>query len=515
MKAATAHFSASGSYYSDHHRTAVFVAAHRVARLLFAALLVVVFLSAPSAPSLVHGYTHEPCTRAQRAQFQFPDCYLPPLNEELLLSEASFLLSHNAATGYISRNSLSKTGLSWRYSQNQVGSVYQQLRDGARALDVRPLLLRNGTVLMQHGAIRIPVTLQELMRDAQRWCQENPEELVLVLPSHFAYETAAAYTFRTNKNDDTITDDDGAYFDYQDGESYNDNEDDNADDGDQQSVTDMVSSIASVLNGLGISYYECSDVYQLTVAETMELASLGNNKGYLLVLDSHDYYGTSCGKENWIESQAVTCYPNNNTLPCTKSDQPWYNLRDYMLASANNAATDSSSTLGPPANLYNKPFNEIQALWQVDTAAAVAGMAHLSSILQDNQQSRLNERVLNLVYNGAFNAVSLLAVDNVARNGNALTSVLRNQCGQQHQQSNGNSDDPLPCGSQLEPPRIKYWHISGQQWSGTILVLYGVWFAYSVVVLKKPKSLNTAYARCREWHSRHDDRKEELLDNES
>lgn len=468
-------------------------------------------------------YTHQPCTRALRAQFQFPGCHLPALNAELLLSEASFLLSHNAATGYIRDRShaWSKTGLSRRYSQNQVGSVYQQLQDGARALDVRPLLLRNGTIIMQHDAIRIPVTLDEMMRDALRWCQEHPEELVLVLTSHFLYETEAAYKFRTSN------DDDDNYFDYQ--ESYYN--DDNTDDGDdaQHSTTDIVSSIGSVLNSLGISYYECSDVYQLTVAEAMELASLGDNQGYLLVLDGHDYYGTSCAKENWIESQAVTCYPrttnaNNNitTLPCTKSDEPWYNLREYMLASANNAATDSSYALGPPADLYNKPFNEIQALWQYDTASTVAGVAHLSSILQDNRQSRVNERVLNLVYDGAFDAVSLLAVDNVAWNGNALTSVLRNQCGQQQQQQSNNGDnDPLPCGTQLDPPRLKYFHVSGRQWFGAFLALYGVWFIYSVVALKQPKTLYTAYARCREWwqkqhdrhshHSNDDGRKEELL----
>jgi len=442
------------------------------------------------------GYTHEPCTRALRAQLQFPDCYLPALNEELLLSEASFLLSHNAATGYIHRNSLSKTGLSWRYSQNQIGTVYDQLQDGARALDVRPFLYRNGTVVMQHGAIRIPVTLELLLADAIRWCHENPDELVILLPSHFAYEDSSS-TYRFRKSNNNGDDDDGSSY-------YYDDEDEDDDD----TQLDMVSAIADVLNRLGVPYYDCTSVYELTVSEAMQLATLGDNQGYLLVLDGHDYYGTSCGKENWIESQAVTCYPNNTMAACTKSDESWQALRDYMLASANNEATDDSSVLGPPANLYNKPFNEIQALWQVDTASAVAGLSHLSSILQDNRQSRLNELVMNMVYEGQFDAISLLAVDNVATYGNALTSVLRNQCGQ-------STEDR--CGAQLEKPKLVYWHVSARQWIVLVAALYAVWFIYSVTVLKRPKLLYTAFARCSErWVPRRrtcalDARQEELL----
>jgi len=183
-----------------------------------APLLLLLLLSTqlvlPFVTTFVNAYTQDPCTRAARAQFQFPDCYLPALNPDLLLSEASFVLAHNAATGYLPHTSLTKAGFSWRYAQNQVrGSVYQQLQDGARALDVRPLLRRNGTVVLQHGSIRIPTTFETLVRDAVQWCRQHPDELVLLLPSHFAYETGTAYKFKKTTTSNN-NDDDDDYFDY-------------------------------------------------------------------------------------------------------------------------------------------------------------------------------------------------------------------------------------------------------------------------------------------------------------
>jgi hypothetical protein len=431
-------------------------------------------------------YTHAPCTRAARAQFQFPDCYLPRMNEDQMLSEASFLLSHNAATGYIQRNSLSKTGLSWWYSKNQVGSVYQQLQDGARALDLRPLLLRNGTVIFQHGAIHIPVSLQQVVADAVQWCKENPNELVVTLPSHFAYESLSSTTTATKYS--SQTNDDHDYIDESSG----------VDDTVTAAGTtmDMVSAIATVLEEFGVPYYDCSAVYGLTVAQTLELAQLSSpvsnndgSSGHLLVLDGHDVSGTSCSKENWVERQLVTCYPNT-TLQCTVSDVPWQALQQYVLASANNEATDDRSTLGPPATLYDTPFNQIQALWQVTTASAVIGMSRVSSILQDNQRSRVNERVMDMVHGGEFfRAISLLAVDNVAWNGNALTSVLRNQCGQSILVGE------QVCGDALSKPALTYTHLSAKQLVGIGVALYIAWFVYSVVYLKRPKLFYTAVSR--------------------
>jgi hypothetical protein len=451
--------------------------------------------------SLVTAYYHTPCTRANQAQFQFPDCYLPPLRTDLPFGQASFLLSHDAATGYIQPNAALRpavstssssssstsgssssssgstaTAFSWPYSKNQVGSVHRQLSDGARALDVRPLLTTNGTVVLHHGIVRIPVSLSTLIYDAVTWCRENKDELVLVLLSHFAYESSSS------------------------------------------STASMVSAVAQILNEYSVPYVDCTAVYGLTVAQVMNSAALPNNNnegddddsggggGYLLVMDAHDTYGTSCAKENWVESQLVTCYPkqaasclassssSNRNGNLTITDLFDSQLKPYLLASANNEPTDNANALGPPLSLYHTPFNEIQALWQVTTASALAGLTHFSSILHDNEQSQINRKVVNMVYKGEFNAISLLAVDNVARNGNALTSVLRNQCGQAYDDDRG----ALPCGTALPPPPIDFAHWTTAKSLFVVMALYLVWLGYSVAWHQRPKFLFAAWTQWRQ-----------------
>jgi hypothetical protein len=470
-------------------------------RLVWSLVLVKVwFVCAPHGGSSLAEATAAACTRARQAQFQYPDCYLPEQNPNLLLSEASFLLSHDAATGYMTRSMRSKSGLARRYTQTQVTgsrtSFYDQLDDGARALDLRPLLLQNGTIVFQHGIIRIDnVDIYTAMEHVLQWCHDNPSELVLLLPSHFAYESASTVSFssRTTGGSSTVEDDDAIIDDevlayYENMADYNDNN--NADGNSGQAVFDALSR---AFVALGIPVYECTEVYQWTVQEAMAAAALDGG-GYVMALMSST--GMSCAKENWIANEIVTCYPpggnkNNKKTTCTTSDVPWHSLQSYLLQSANNDATSSDNKLGPPADLYQTPLFEIQALWQIDTHAVLAGMAHWSSILNDNRQSRLNEKVMRMVYDDSFQSISLLAVDNIAMHGNALTSVLRNRCGQL-------ADPSLPCGTNVPPPRLRYVHISPTQWLAVALLFYTVWFGYSVLYLRRPKLLYTAIARWRE-----------------
>jgi hypothetical protein len=447
------------------------------------------------------------CTRARQAQFQYPDCYLPEQNPNLLLSEASFLLSHDAATGYMSRNMRSKSGLARRYTQTQVSgtsrtSFYDQLDDGARALDIRPLLLQNGTIVFQHGIIRIDnVDIYAAMQHVLQWCHDNPRELVLLLPSHFAYESASTVSFSsrtsgggssTVEDDDSIIDDEVLAY-YENMADYDNNNNNNADDSGQA----VFAALNRAFVALGIPVYECTDVYQWTVQDAMAAAALVDG-GYVMALMNPT--GTSCAKENWIADEIVTRYPpgnnkNKKTTTCTTSDVPWHSLQQYLLQSANNDATSSdNNSLGPPADLYHTPLFEIQALWQIDTHAVLAGMAHWSSILNDNRQSRLNEKVMHMVYDDSFQSISLLGVDNIAMHGNALTSVLRNRCGQL-------ADPSLPCGTNVPPPRLRYVHISPTQWLVVALSFYTVWFGYSVLYLRRPKLFYTAIARWREHQS--------------
>ena len=238
-----------------------------------------------------------------------------------------------------------------------------------------------------------------------------------------------------------------------------------------------VAAVSAVYTNLGIQYVECGDLYGLTVQETMEIAKFSNNmgSGYLLAMDQHDFYLSSCAKSNWISDQLVTCY-QNGTLPCTKQNSPAFNdLRSYILASANNEATDDSNQLGPPASLDSHPFNTIQAIWQTTTRSAAAGLGHLSTLIDDNSKSRINAKLVDLVYDGEFDAISLFLVDHVKLNGNALLSVLRNTCGQ--------SDLGDECGSQISKPRMGQKPMSTLTFFVTAAI-YSAFFVWMAVLVR-------------------------------
>lgn len=375
-------------------------------------------------------YTHSPCTRQIAAQFALPDCYIPPLDNDLLLSEASFLMSHDAATGYLPKNhgASSATNL---YAKNQIGSVYDQLQDGARALDLRPKLLQNGTVVLHHGAIPVPVTLQTLVNDVLRWSAENPDELILLM--HLKLTYASGLT---------------------------------------PSADTAVGALSDVYESLGVAYLSCEDVYGLTIGDVIEVATHPTTGGAILALDRHDAYASTCIKMNYIADAIVTCYPSNTTIPCTRPNtSPALDLlHSYALASANNEPSDNSNDLGPAASVYSYPFSAIQALWQVNARSAAMGMAHLSSILDDNTKSRINARVVDWVYQGDFSVVSLLLVDHVQLNGNAILSVLRTTCGQSELAEDA-------CGPALPKPHLQQKPMSTLFFFFTcsIYLAFGVW----------------------------------------
>ena len=402
------------------------------------------------------------------------------MNPDLELSEASFVFAHDAATGYIQRNHLIPDGLTWTYTKTQVGSLYQQLQDGARALDLRPKLWRNGTVVFHHGAITVPVNFETALADVLRWCQENPTEIVLLLTGHYSFGTAQ---HQMSSNDDMVD-----IYD----EVYDDDDDAMYDQSDKNAA--MVTALQTIYDKNGVLYLSCGDVYGWTIETVQEQASLATG-GFVLALDGQGSYpGASCFKDNWVENELVTCWTNGTS--CKTSDLPYERLEDYVLQSANNAATDESKTLGPPSNLYRYPLNEIQAIWQVTVQSAAIGLAHFSNILADNQASQLHVKLVDLIHRESMpGSISLLAVDNVALHGNALTSVLRNRCGQ-------SILTDIPCGPDLAPPRLHYWHVETRVVFSLLLGLYVT--ILTVVFFRKRPHLLRALAEVfhTRWKSR-------------
>lgn len=109
----------------------------------------------------------------------------------LLLGDAALLMAHDAGTAYLP--SSSEPVAAWTKTQPDGG--FPRLLDcGARALDVRPRLDRNGTLIMRHGVIALPMPLRSAVVDVQQWALAHPGEVVLLYMSHFRSGAARVAT---------------------------------------------------------------------------------------------------------------------------------------------------------------------------------------------------------------------------------------------------------------------------------------------------------------------------------
>ena len=218
-----------------------------------------------------------------------------------------------------------------------MGTVYDQLNDGARALDLRPKMYANGTIGFHRGSLLdIPlsyITLGGLLEDAKLWCKNNPKELVIIFHSQMVHEAgynglgskvymeADDDAYRNNNddggnqqqqqqeqeqqnnNDDVYNyqpyqyQDDALQQNYYQDDAYNNYNDDNnannANDGYSYFYTG-IAKLKEVYENHGVPYYPCKKLAGLTVEEAMELADLsveGSGKGYLMAVDRHDVYG--------------------------------------------------------------------------------------------------------------------------------------------------------------------------------------------------------------------------------
>lgn len=414
--------------------------------------LLLLFLSQNSL-----AYKHPTCSRRDRAQFQLEDCSLPTLSNDILLSQASFVFSHNAGTGYLQTGNNPISTLSRPYVKTQVGTAYQQLKNGARALDLRLYLTVNQTIVLHHGNVVLPrVTLERIIEDVLQWTREHSDELVLLLNSHYRTSSSSSAS-KNSEKDDSVN---------------------------------MSVILSQVYERLGVPFVSCDALAGITIGAAMELAGTRAG-GHVLAIDAGQ---GGCIKENYVESALVSCWgsgtissqgnqrsgstvSSNSSLPftssCHRSVEPYSRLVAYLTASATGEPTDDASTLSPASSL---PFSELQALWQATPYAIVTGLAHGSSLLHDNRLSKINEKLVRWLYdklnteNGENFAVSLWAMDNVAWHGNALLSVLRTTCGQT------NADQ---CGAQLGPPRL---HARGEVTVHTVLLaLLGLYMCFIVL----------------------------------
>lgn len=145
-------------------------------------------------------------------------------------------------------------------------------------------------------------------------------------------------------------------------------------------------------------------------------------------------------------------------------------LQAYAKACTNNDASDNYDSLGPPADTSHYPFNQIQGLWQVDAESIRIGILRAqSNLLDDNRRSGVNGEMVKMAYEDEFDTVSIFAMDNVALNGNAMFSVLRNACGQSSATATPD-DEPWACGVDLPMPKVITPRALPMAWDIVLLV---------------------------------------------
>lgn len=105
---------------------------------------------------------------------------------------------------------------------------------------------------------------------------------------------------------------------------------------------------------------------------------------------------------------------------------------------------------------------------------------HGSTLLDDNRLSKVNQEMVRMAYNEEFNYVSLFSIDNVALNGLALFSVLRNACGQ----STIDTDEEVPpCGKDLSMPRMRLSRTLPILWHVALCLVYGIMLTVVIVMV--------------------------------
>lgn len=101
--------------------------------------------------------------------------------QDILLNQFPFLMSHDAATGEIIE---ARDHIIAAYSKTQPSGLVEQLNCGARSFDYRPLA-HEGNLFAHHGNFKILKPMKESMMEIMRWCDSNPDDLVLVYLSHY------------------------------------------------------------------------------------------------------------------------------------------------------------------------------------------------------------------------------------------------------------------------------------------------------------------------------------------
>ena len=93
------------------------------------------------------------------------------VKEGKLLNQYGMIQTHDSATGELDE---ARDKILARWSRTQHGGIIDQLNCGARSLDYRPYLSKDGTLYAHHGPTVIYKPMRETLKELFQWGKENP-----------------------------------------------------------------------------------------------------------------------------------------------------------------------------------------------------------------------------------------------------------------------------------------------------------------------------------------------------
>ena len=303
-----------------------------------------------------------------------------------LIHEWPMLMAHDAATTYLPSGLLHPIN-TWAKTQPD-GGLPGLLDCGARAFDWRPTLLANGTLAMHHAFKVIDMSLDVALNDMLAWAA-----------SHNASAENLAVLGVT---DCTCQDK-------------------------QANPCTCHEEINTFLKSKNIPYLKAPDLQKgMTVDEVVKLgARSGGGASVVAVGDWVANYeprvtcsgylsGANRNKNINVDQllfpSLYTCYVNSSTKAF-----PVNRMFQYI---------DNVTRRGPPSN---RSLSTVQALWEEDAASVAIGTLHLSSLLEDESRSQLNNILAQRIKSGQWNVsqVGIIEINNICDGGLELLKAFR------------------------------------------------------------------------------------------
>lgn len=371
----------------------------------------------------------------------------------MLLNEAPFLMTHDAASGYLGH------GLVDAWTRTQEGGFKEQLSCGARALDARPKLDVDLGLVWHHGGVTIPMPFNDSIADVIEWCAGHPEDLVLLAVwdcvgdgcMHAATAALAALGVpmvsdcsdlrgMTLEQAETAAQLDGggkllalvgdtnpdgvacAYGNYNVSVTCSGFVEDLLLPSSSNSSQSLPSSAAAAATVAAVAAAAAPQEGRLVplLEQCLREARVADPSTPAATLTGLQLEAlTACGEglRQSYDGETLRGLRDRTTYRCYQSDPshtiPFSTMFSYLDAVAAQAPREDGQLV------------QMQALWQETAVTVVLGSLELSSLVRDERRSDLNAAIVAALQQGRWGWVNLLEVNNVCHNGPALLRALQ------------------------------------------------------------------------------------------